>query len=174
MKKNTLLIVLLVLVLSAILPTAAFAAPATAPSLQADTPAVPSLPDLVETARNLGGIALLFAAITNLGKRFKPEWFPNGSAPTYSLVFQTLTLVGLVALQLTGRADLVPVIDQSAGTIANILTSFLALAFQLWAGRRGHEDVLAGIPGIGYSHSGRTAGTGISIFETTDPEVKIS
>ncbi len=175
MKKYFLLVLLFVFVL----PFAAVhAAPAPAPAMQESTPDIFAiiawLQELAKTGATLTGFALLFAAVINAGKLLKPEWFPDNAAPKYNLIFQVLTLITLVTLQVTGRSDLVPVFDQSAGLIANAIGSLLALAYGLWASRKGHEEVLAGIPVIGQSYSGRLAGTMISVFEGPSPTENIS
>jgi hypothetical protein len=136
------------------------AAPALpAPAVHEAAP-VPSLPELVQTLMSLGGVALFFAVVANAAKDF--GWVKDGQAPKVSLVLNTLGLVGLIVLQLTGRTDLVPVIDQNAGLIANALTVMLSLTYQLWVSRKGHEEVLAGMPFIGASFSKRTAGKNVS------------
>lgn len=170
MKKITLFILLFLLVV----PLAvAQAAPATVPVAQESTPDIFGIlgwmQELAKTATTLTGFALLYAAVINAGKVLKPEWFSDKSAPGYNLIFQVLSLITLVTLQLTGRADLVPVFDQSAGLLANAIGSVLALFYGFWAARKGHEEVLAGIPVIGQSYSGRLAGTMISIFEGASP-----
>lgn len=120
---------------------------------------LPNLSDLVKTAGNLGGFALLFAAVINIGKTVRPNLFPNGSSPKYNLVFETLLLIGLVTAQLTGKADLVPIFDNQAGLIANGITGIFAIFYQLYISRIGHENVLAGFPLIGKSYSNRIAGS---------------
>lgn len=161
MKKNTfarLVTALCLLLVIASFPLiVAHAAPVFGPSPQEVQPA-PTLGDLFTTLLSLGGVSLFFAGIVNAGKKFLPNLFPDGSAPTYTMVFQTFGLVALVVLQLTGRLDLVPVIDQNAGLIANILEGVVALAYQLYIARKGHENVLAGLPVIGTSYSMRSAG----------------
>jgi hypothetical protein len=156
------LFVFLLLAVLAFTPmTATYAAQEVVPATQeAD---LPSLPDLFETGKNLAGIAFLFAALINVGKQVKPDWFPDGSASAWTLVTQTITTVLLVGLQLTNRADLIPVIDENAGLAATILTSFIALAYNLLVARKWHESVLAGLPGIGFSNSGRKAGEGVMV-----------
>lgn len=174
MKFKTTLFIFLVVIASAVIPFGmVHAAGAPAPVAQEQTPDIfailAQLEDLARTGGTLAGVALFFAAISNLGKRYLPDLFPDGSAPSWSLGFQVVTLITLVILQITGRADLVPVIDQNAGAIANVLNALLALGFQIYAARRGHEDVLAGLPGVGYSYSNRAAGTTISILESEEP-----
>jgi hypothetical protein len=115
-----------------------------------------TLPELLTTLESLGGVALFFTALNNLLKKFK--WVKDGQASAWSLGLNTLALVGLVALQLTGKFDLVPIIDKDAGLLANAINAVLALAFQLYVSRKGHENVLAGMPVIGKSYSGRRAG----------------
>src|SRR6476620_640435 len=85
----------------------AHAAPAAAHMFQ--EPAPVTLPDLVKTLETLGGFAMLVAALVNAFKKF--GWVSDGNAPSASLVLNSLGLVGLVALQLTGKFDSVPVID---------------------------------------------------------------
>ena len=149
----------------------ASAAPALVPAFQ-DTPATFDLDDLLVTAKTLTGVALFWAAVQNFGKLASPKLFPDNSAPKWTLATQTITLVALVALQLSGRAELIPVIDQNAGMIANLLTAFIALAYQFLVARTGHQNVLAGLPGIGFSHSGRVAGESLlaEVLVTRDPE----
>ena len=149
-------ILCLVFVFASLPIVAAYAAPAL--GLTSEPAPVPTLGDLLTTFLSLGGVALFFAAVINAGKKFFPKQFPDGSAPTYTLVFQTVGLIGMVALQLTGRMDLLPLIDQNAGILANVLTGIVALAYQIYLARVGHEQALAGLPVIGTSHSGRQAG----------------
>jgi hypothetical protein len=154
--------VLSFLVIAAGLPLVAVsAAGLPAPVHQETAPVLPSLPDLMESMKNLGGIALLFAAGFNTLKSV--GWLKDNQAPTASLIFNTATLLGLVGLQIAGRADVVPVIDESAGTLATIITSVFALYYQLWVTRQGHTNVLAGLPVIGHSFSKRSAGEGIVV-----------
>ncbi len=171
MKKVSLYVLLAFLVL---LPLSmASAAPASAPVSQEIAPDIFSilewLRQLAVTAGTLTGFSLLFSAIINAGKKLKPEWFPDSSAPSWNLSFQVATLFTLVVLQLTGRADLVPVFDQTAGLIANAIGSLLALGYGVWASRKVHEEVLAGLPVVGQSYSNRVAGTMISVFEGESP-----
>lgn len=156
------LFVLSFLVIAAGMPLVAVSAAGTpAPVHQDAAPVLPSLPDLVESMKNLGGIALLFAAGFNTLKSI--GWLKDNQAPTASLIFNTVALLGLVGLQVAGRTDVIPVIDESAGTLATIITSVFALYYQLWVTRQGHSSVLAGLPVIGYSFSKRTAGEGIVV-----------
>lgn len=156
------LVSLLVILVSA----PVMAAPALGPTVASlqEAPPVPTLGDLFTTLLSLGGVALFFAALVNAGKKFIPTWFPDGSAPTYTLIFQTAGLVGLVVLQLTGRMDLVPIIDQSAGILANILSSVVMLAYQIYIARKGHQEALAGLPVVGTSYTGRQAGSDVFLF----------
>lgn len=162
--------VLALLVVFASLPTVAVsAAPQLAPAFQ-DAPAFPSIEDIFITLKNSVGIALLGAAILNLCKQ--RGWLKDGDTPTFSLIFQSVGFFSFLLLTLFGKANLIPVVDESAGTVANILNSLVVLAFQLYAARKGHEEVLAGMPGIGTSFSGRKAGEGamIETFETVIDE----
>jgi hypothetical protein len=171
MKKAPLFVLFAVLVL---LPLGIVsAAPASAPVSQEIAPDIFAifewLRQLAITAGTLTGFALLYSAVINAGKKLKPEWFPDSSAPSWNLTFQVVTLLTLVILQLTGRADLVPAFDQAAGLLANAIGSLLALGYGMWASRKGHEEILAGMPVIGKSYSNRIAGTMISVFEGESP-----
>ncbi|MDD2920993.1 MAG: hypothetical protein PHQ36_01795 [Anaerolineales bacterium] len=153
------LFVLSIFVIFISIPVAAVHAAPVHP--QDSAPVLPSLPELVQTAFSLGGVALFFTAIINAGKTVLVNGnpiIPNNAAPSVSLVLNTFALVGLVALQLFGRADLIPIIDANAGTLATILTSVVSLVYQLYVSRTGHEKVLAGMPVIGTSFSKRGAG----------------
>ena len=152
--------ILCFMIVFAFLPAIAVqAAPSVAPAFQ--EPSVPSLDDLLVTLKNLGGVALLIAALVNAAKQF--GWITDGQAPAASLAMNTLALVGMVALQLTGKADTVPGLDQNAGALAIALNAVLALVFQLYIARKGHESVLAGMPLIGTSFTGRRAGEGSAL-----------
>lgn len=164
MKKvfNLIAVLSLVVVLLTTPVVTVSAMPAAAPVVQETAPdifdIIKMLEDLAKTGTTLTGFALLFAALTNAGKKFLPKLFPDGSAPNYTLGFQTLTLITLVVLQVIGRSDLVPVFDESAGLIANTVNAFVALAWMFLVARKGHQSVLAGMPVVGQSYSGRMAG----------------
>ena len=111
------------------------------------------LPSVFETLKNLGGLALLFTAAINSLKKFGVVG--DAQAPAFSLVFNTVALVGIVALQLTGKADVIPVIDAGAGTLATALTAVVALVYQLFVSRKAHDAVLKGLPVIGTSFSNK-------------------
>lgn len=160
--------VLALLVVFASLPTVAVSAsPQLAPAFQ-EAPALPSLEDIFVTLKNSVGFALLGAALLNLCK--SRGWLQDGDAPTFSLVFQSVGFFSFLLLTLFGKSNLIPVIDESAGTVANIINSAVVLAIQLYAARKGHEEVLAGMPGIGTSFSGRNAGEGAMIETFIDQE----
>jgi len=148
-----------------IVPSVHAAVGSPAPVMQESVPDIFTilawLQDLAKTAATLTGIVLLGTAIQNAGKRYAPDYFPNNSAPQWTLGIQTFSLVLLVYLQLSGNMNLVPVIDQQAGLIANIINMVLALGYQVYASRKVHQEVLAGLPVIGTSYSGRLAGEGL-------------
>lgn len=153
MKLAKLFSVICLVIVLASMPMVVFAA---SPHAQAPAPA--TLDDLLATLKSLGGVALLFAALTNVGKRF--GWVTDGNAPAVSLGMNAVGLLALVALQFAGKIDLVPSLDQNAGSVANLINDVLALVFQLYISRVGHNNVLAGLPLIGKSFSGRKAGEG--------------
>lgn len=130
------------------------ASPSVAPIFQESAP--PSLDGLMTTLKNLGGVALLIAALINAGK--KKGWIQDGQAPTVSLVLNGIALAGLVGLQVTGNSDAVPALDVQAGMFAEAINAVVALVFQLYVSRAGHEQVLSGMPMIGKSFSAERVG----------------
>ena len=152
----------LLIILAGIPMFAVAAAGHGAPTLQ-ESPPLPSLDDLLVSLKNLGGVSLLFAALINAGKSF--GWVKDDQAPTYSLGLNAAALVGLVVLQITGKADIVPILDMNAGVIATALTSVVALIYQLFLSRKAHEGVLSGMPVIGTSYTGRSAGEKVVLTE---------
>lgn len=139
-------------------------------ALQDPEPAF-SLDKVFESVKNAVGFALLLPALFNAGKAF--GWVQDGDAPKFSLVFNTGVLVLFVYLQLSSKANLIPVVDQSAGMFANVLATFTLLLAQLFASRKVHEEVLAGLPIIGTSFSHRLAGEGAAV-EIVQEEAKAS
>lgn len=135
------------------------AAPDLAPVTQEPTPV--TLPDLVRTLETLGGFAMLFASLVNVGKKL--GWVQDDQAPAWSLGLNALGLATLVGLQLSGKFDMVPMLDSNAGALAVVINSILGLIFQLYISRKTHESVLAGMPLVGKSCSGRRAGEGPAI-----------
>ncbi len=165
MKRITQTLIILFLLLIAFsfsAPAAHAAVGSPAPVYQETTPDIFAilswLQGLAKTGAALTGIALLGAALQNAGKRYLPEYFPNNSAPKWTLGIQTFTLLLLVGLQVSGRFELLPLIDQHAGLIANVINAVLALGYQVYAARKVHQEVLAGLPVVGHSYSGRLAG----------------
>lgn len=132
------------------------AAAEAAPAVQEQAPI--TLPDLVATLQTLTGFAMLVPALVNVGKKF--GWVGDDEAPTWSLGLNAVGLMVLVGLQLSGKFDLVPVLDENAGALAVAINAVVALVYQIFVSRKTHENALAGLPVIGESHSGRQAGEG--------------
>lgn len=153
MKFAKLLTVLCLVIALTAIPMIVSAAP-----MNAQAPAPATLDDLFATLKNLGGVALLFTALINAGKKF--GWVTDGNAPAVSLGMNAFGLLALVALQFSGKIDLVPSLDQGASSLANLINDLLALVFQIFVSRVGHNQVLAGLPLVGKSFSGRRAGEG--------------
>lgn len=127
---------------------------------------VPTPEDLATSLRNLAGVGVLAALLGNLGKKYLPQLFPDGSAPAWSLGLNLFGMAVLATLQLTGNAQVIPVIDSQSGALANVLTIILGMAAQLVTSRVTHQQVLAGLPVIGKSNSGQVAGQGMTIIES--------
>lgn len=156
---KSLFIVCLFIILAAVPVIAASAAPAVAPPAQEAQAELPNLADLVATLQTLTGVGLFFAAVTNALKT--SGWLQDNQAPGASLVLNSFATIVLVSLQLTGRADLIPIIDVNAGILASVITGMISLYYQLYVSRKGHESVLAGMPVIGKSFSKRVAGDAV-------------
>jgi len=134
-------------------PTLVFAAPAIRHVVQQAAPDPYSPEAILLTLRNMGGLAALVAVLVNVGKKFLPKLFPDGSAPMWSLILNLAGMILIGVLQITGRVDLIPVIDEQSGTIATILTSILVMVYQLLTSKVVHDKVLSGLPLIGKSYT---------------------
>jgi hypothetical protein len=138
-------------------PTLVLAAPAMRHAVQEAPPVDLYSADAVwATLRSMGGLAILVAALTNIGKKYLPKYFPDGSAPKWSLILNVLGFALVASLQLSGRADLIPVIDKNAELIGTTLTTLLVIVLQLYGSRVAHDNVLAGLPVIGKSFTSET------------------
>jgi hypothetical protein len=156
---STLVFVLCVVLIAASMPVMAVSAFDGTPPPVLVPASPPTLDQLLTSLLSLGGFAAFVAALNNAGKKL--GLVPDGKAGAVSLVLNLVGLVGLAGLQLAGRADLIPVLDANAGSIAQALTAVVALVFQLYISRTTHTNVLAGMPLVGKSHSERQAGQGI-------------
>lgn len=136
-----------------ITPSLVLAAPAMHHSIQEVPPDAYSIEAILLTLRNMGGFASLMAVLVNAGKLYYPKLFPDGSAPKWSLALNVFGAVLIVVLQLTGSADLIPVIDARSGLLAGFLTSVLVVVYQLITSKVVHDGVLAGLPVIGKSYT---------------------
>lgn len=153
---STLLFVLCVVLIAASMPMLVVSAAAhIAPVAQEATPP-PSLDDLLKTLSTLTGVSMFITVLINGLKKF--DLLPDGKAPAASLIMNAVALVALVVLQTFGVFDIVPVIDKNAGILAQVLAGIIALGYQLWATRKAHTQVFAGMPLVGTSYSNRQAG----------------
>ncbi len=128
-----------------------------------EVPPPSDLGNLETTLKSLAGVAALIAAIVNAGK--SAGWIRDGQSGQWSAGLNLLALVGLFAAQMTGYTNLIPSIDSGAGQVAVILSAVIALGFQIFTSRIVHNNVLAGLPVVGKSHSGRQAGESVSSVE---------
>jgi hypothetical protein len=124
---------------------------------------LPDFLDLARTVKTLTGFALLGAAILNVCK--DRGWIKDNEAPGFSLIFQSVIFLALLTAQLFGKMELIPTIDQQAGFLAAVINSILAMAYQIYAARLAHTELLAGMPVIGTSYSGRLAGDQVALFQ---------
>jgi len=164
-KLFTFLFVLSVLVISASLPVlVAHAAPLAGIPLQEPTPTPPlDFDGLVKTLFSLGGAGAFIAVLVNIGK--STGIVKDGTAQTWSAGLNIVALAGLFVAQLFGVNHLVPAIDTQAGELATLLQVALAFVIQFLATRKTHEEVLAGLPAVGKSHSDRVAGETNQVVE---------
>jgi hypothetical protein len=171
MKKSTFARLLIVLVILA--GSFAFGIPALAAnphvfqgvaiqaSPQASLPPF-DLTTVLVTFGSLTGVAVLITALVN-GLKLTGA-VKDGDAPSWSAGLNLAALLLVIVLQVLGKANIVPAIDSQAGVIAGILTAMFGLVYQIFASRITHEKALAGLPVIGTTTSGRTAGDSNAIL----------
>lgn len=111
------------------------------------------LESILTIVAGLVGFPALLAAVINVLKYF--GWLENGSAPAASMIGHLIAYVAVGVAALLGKIDLVPGIDVQLGLFANILIAVLAFLSSLGLAGKIHEDVLFGLPVIGYSHTER-------------------
>jgi hypothetical protein len=117
--------------------------------------------DLFKTFGTLTGVAMFIPALVNALK--KTGIVKNDQAQSWVMGLNLLAFVGLGVAQITGYSDYVPVVDEQAGLLANVIAVVVGYVYQLFASRLTHTEVLAGLPLIGTSFSGRKAGEGTII-----------
>lgn len=159
----TTLFILFLVILAASVPAIVVQAAPAFPQ-EAQPPAPVDIDALVSSLPGLAGVAALITLLVNVGKRF--GLVKDGQAPTWSAGLNLLALIGLFIAQVTGYTNLIPIIDEQAGSLALALSAVLAFVFQLFASRIAHDNALAGAPLIGTSHSGRQAGESVTTIET--------
>jgi len=142
-------------VVFASVPTvAAHALPA---ALQTPDPAtVPSLDDLFVSFKSLTGVAMMIAVLVNILKASGVA--QDDTAQTWAAGLNLLGLCGLFVAQVLGYSNAVPAFDGQLGEFANVLSVVFAFAWQLWVSRKTHGSLLAGLPWVGTSYTGRKAG----------------
>ena len=98
------------------------------------------------------GVAALIGALINVGKKFLPQYFPDGSAPTWSLYLNVAAFAAFVALRIFVPDVDVAGLDSNAQAIADLLIYLLGFVSQI-GGSKVANAALRGVPVIGYSHS---------------------
>lgn len=109
------------------------------------------LETILNLVAGLVGFPAALAATINVLKYF--YILPDGAAPAASEIGHLLAYVGVGVLVLTGRVDLLPGIDLQLGALANVLLAVLAFLSSLNVARAFHDNVLLGLPVVGFSHS---------------------
>lgn len=117
------------------------------------------LDELFATFSTLTGVAMFIPAIVSALKKFGVV--RDGTANTWVMALNMLAFLGLGVAQITGYSGLVPIIDAQAGVLANFLTFMIGYVYQMFASRVAYHHVLAGLPLIGMSFSGRKAGASV-------------
>jgi hypothetical protein len=126
-------------------------------SLQTPPPAtVPGLDDLVWTFKSLTGVAMSIAVLVNVLKTTGVA--KDDTAGNWSAGLNLAALVALFVAQVLGYSNSVPAFDRQAGELANVLSVVFAFAWQIYVSRKTHGSLLAGLPVVGTSHTGRKAG----------------
>jgi len=158
LKVKNFLIVIVILVLAFGLPVMAVTS-----SAQAGDMAPVSMDSLLNSLKNLTGVAMLIAVIVNIFKALGVV--KDGQAGTWSAGLNILVLLLLFIAQITGYAHLVPAFDEQANQFSQVITAIFAFVYQLFVSRKTHDSVLAGIPLIGMSYSGKVPGETITAME---------
>jgi len=105
---------------------------------------------LISTFLALAGVGSLIAVLVNIGKTV--GLVKDGQAPTWSAALNLAGLIALFVLQLLGKSDLVPALDNQAGALASVLTALFAFIWQLIVSLKAH-GALKGTRIIGKSFS---------------------
>jgi hypothetical protein len=109
-----------------------------------------SLDQIMTTLASLGGVAAFFTVLVNILKTV--GIIKDGQAVNVVTVLNFVGAGIIIVLQLLGKIDLLPIIDSTAGTIAQIAMLVFGLVWQLIVSKQTHE-VLRGFPLIGKSFS---------------------
>ncbi len=145
------------------------AAQAASPFVPLQETAPNPLDGLFATFATLTGVAMFVPALVSALKKI--GLVKDGTADIWTMVLNILAFVALAVAQLTGYSDLVPVFDAQAGMLANVINVVIGYIYQLFASRMTYQHVLAGLPLIGKSFSGRKAGEGVIAELTTIGDV---
>lgn len=113
------------------------------------------------TFATLTGVAMFIPAIVNALKKI--GLVKDGTSDIWTMSLNMLAFLALGVAQITGYSDLVPVFDEQAGMLANVINVVIGYVYQLFASRVTYQQVLAGLPLIGKSFSGRKAGEGVIV-----------
>ena len=105
---------------------------------------------LISTFLTLAGVGSLIAVLINIGKTV--GLVKDGQAPTWSAGLNLAGLIALFVLQVLGKADLVPGLDNQAGALASALTAVFGFVWQLIVSLKAHS-ALKGTRIIGKSFS---------------------
>ena len=130
-----------------------------APSVpQAVEPVATDWASLLVTFKSLTGAAMLIAAVVNILK--SSGIAKDNQASAWSAGLNLAALVALFIFQLHGKSNDVPALDSQAGSLSTVIEVIFAFFWQLWASRKTHDVILAGLPYFGSSYSNKFAGEG--------------
>ena len=153
--KRTFILIALFLLFIALPFTSVHAAP-----LAQDGVSQNPLGDLMTTFSSLTGVAMLIAAIVNSLKI--SGVVKDGQASSWSAGLNLVALAALFIAQEFGYGSIVPSVDSSANAWASLVSVIFAFVWQLYASRKTHDLVLAGLPVIGKTFSAKQAGETVS------------
>lgn len=107
---------------------------------------VPTPDQVLETLRSLAGVAAFVAAFVGL-LMWRGIVTPE-TAPNVAFALNTAAYVGIVILFLVNRIDLLPLVDKTAGAIAQIIQAIIMI-FVLQGGAQIFFKAIRGVKFIG-------------------------
>jgi hypothetical protein len=109
---------------------------------------------LFTTLVGLSGVGALISALVNVLKTLNVV--KDGTSQNWVTGANLVAMVVIFILQLAGKADILPVIDSTSGTVSQIIVLVFGLVWQLLSSKTTY-NVLKGTAVVGKSYSDDTA-----------------